>query len=201
MDKKKRGLLGGTILILALITVVGIVYAAYSQTLNIDGTATVKSAKWEIKFANLSNVQLTGKASEVTAPSIKSNETTIGDYSVLISEPGDSVTYTFNIVNNGTFDATASIASITGLNPKCTGTGNNAEDDAANVCKYLTYSWKFPDDSIAADEDTINLGAGKTLTGVSLTLKYADSIPSEELPVNDVAISELDTSIVFTQAD
>lgn len=196
MEKRKMGIISGGVLVLALVAMVGIVYAAYSQTLNINGTATVKSPKWEIKFANLANVKLTGKAKEVTSPTIKGNDTTIGDYSVLFSQPGDSVTYTFDIVNNGTLDATALKSSITGLNPECTGTGEKAEEDAANVCKYLTYSWEFPD-----EDETISLKAGNTLTGVSLTLKYADDIPSEEFPTNDVAISGLDTSIVFSQAD
>lgn len=196
MEKKKVGIIGGGVLILALVAMIGVVYAAYSQTLNINGTATVKASSWKIKFANLSTVTLTGLAREITAPTINNNDTTIGDYSVILSKPGDSVTYTFDIVNEGTFDAEALISSITGLNPKCTGTGDKASQDAANVCKHLTYSWDFPKSG-----SVIGLKAGETLTGVTLTLKYADTIPDAELPINDVAISDLDTAIVFTQAN
>lgn len=200
MDSKKQGLLGGSILILALVTAVGIVYAAYSQSLNINGTATVKSPTWKVKFANLGSVQLTGSATETKAPSINDNETIIGDYKVVITKPGDSATYTFDIVNDGTLNATAKISSITGLSPQCTGTDTDPEKsqkDATNVCKYLTYSWEFPEG--AEQDGSVNVNAGKTLTGVKLTLKYADVIPTEELPENDVEISGLNTAIVFTQ--
>lgn len=200
MNNKKQGLLGGAILILALVAAVGIVYAAYSQSLNINGTGTVKSPTWKIKFANLSSVQLTGEATETQAPTINDNETVIGDYKVVIVKPGDSVTYTFDIVNEGTLNATASRSSITGLSPQCTGTDTDPEKsqrDAANVCKYLTYDLEFPEET--EQDGRINLNSGQTLIGVKLTLKYANVIPAEEMPENDVEISGLNTSIIFTQ--
>ena len=199
MEKKKVGIISGGVLVLALVAMIGIAYAAFSQTLSINGSANVKANSWKIKFANLGSAQLKGGATEVTAPTINSNDTKIGDYSVLVSKPGDSITYTFDIVNEGTFDAEALESSITGLTPTCTGTGDNAEQDAANVCKHLTYSWGIPQN--ATQDGTIALNAGNTLTGFSITLSYSADVPAEELPKNDVAISGLDTAIVFTQAN
>ena len=197
MEKKKVGIIAGAILVLALVAAIGVVYAAYTQSLYINGSANVKANSWKIKFTNLSSAQLKGEATEVTAPTI-TNDTKIGDYSVLISKPGDSITYTFDIVNEGTFNATAEESSITGLTPTCTGTGDNATQDAANVCKHLTYSWGIPQNAV--QDGTIALNAGNTLTGFSITLSYSADVPVEDLPKNDVAISGLDTSIVFTQA-
>lgn len=206
MDKKKQGLLGGGILVLALIAAVGIVYAAYNQTLTINGTAQVKANSWEIGFTNLSAIQKTGSASEVTTPTISADQTTIGDYSVILSKPGDSITYNFDIINKGTFNAEALVSSITGLEPTCKGTGDNADDDAANVCKYLTYEWIIP--PAYNDNGVIKLNANEnknnTLTGFGIKLTYANKdgadIPKEDLPKNDVAVTGLSTSITFKQA-
>lgn len=199
MDKRKQGLLGGGILVLALIAAVGIVYAAYSQTLSINGDATVKASSWKIRFANLSEASTTGEVTVVTNPTISSDETKIGDFSVLLSQPGASVTYTFDIVNDGTFDAYALESSITGLTPTCTGVGDNASADETNVCAYLTYEWIIPDSVV--QDGQIKLNAKSTATGFGIKLTYASDVPADKLPSNDVAISGLDTSILFKQAE
>lgn len=198
MDKKKQGLLGGGILVLALIAAVGIVYAAYSQSLSINGEATVKANSWKIKFANLGEVVKTGNPTITTAPTIVS-DTKIGDFAVTISKPGDSVTYNFDIVNDGTFNAEADPNSVTGLKPTCQGSGDNGVTDAANVCKHLTYEWIIPESVV--QDGKIKLNAKSTATGFGIKLTYASDIPAEELPSNDVVISGLDTSINFKQAE
>lgn len=197
MEKKKEKIIGAGIIVFALVVAIGVVYAAYTQSLYIDGNATVKANSWKIRFANLSEVKLTGEAQQLTAPTINTNDTTIGDYSVLISKPGDSITYTFDIVNEGTFNATAPIPTITV--PTCTGVGENATEDAANVCKYLTYTLTIPETAIK-DGSIINLPNKTTITGCTLTLTYSADVPHTELPKNDVAISGLNKSIVFSQA-
>lgn len=197
MEKKKEKIIGAGIIVFALVVAIGVVYAAYTQSLYIDGNATVKANLWKIRFANLSEVKLTGEAQQLTAPTINTNDTTIGDYSVLISKPGDSITYTFDIVNEGTFNATAPIPTITV--PTCTGVGENATEDAANVCKYLTYTLTIPESAIQ-DGSIINLPNKTTITGCTLTLTYSADVPHTELPKNDVAISGLNKSIVFSQA-
>lgn len=196
MEKKKEKIIGAGIIVFALVVAIGVVYAAYTQSLYIDGNATVKANSWKIRFANLSEVKLTGEAQQLTAPTINTNDTTIGDYSVLISKPGDSITYTFDIVNEGTFNATAPIPTVTA--PTCTGVGENATEDAANVCKYLTYTLTIPESAIQ-DGSIINLPNKTTITGCTITLTYSADVPHTELPTNDVAISGLNKSIVFSQ--
>lgn len=205
MDKqnvKKYGVAGVAILVLALVAAIGVVYAAYTQSLNINGTANVKANSWKIGFDNLQKVTLTGEAQEVVKPTISADTTVIGNYSLLISKPGDSVTYTFDIVNSGTFNAKAAEPVVGQL--VCTGTGASATTDAANVCKHLTYEWNIPESAKVNGEVILNAGA--TISGVTLTLSYADTDDTDpnkvlvsDLPKNDVAISGLDTAIVFTQ--
>lgn len=94
------GILG----IIVSVVAVGLAYAGFTGTLNINGTGNVTAAKWDIYFANLANVVKTGSANVVTPATIKT-KTSIGDYEVEFYTPGDSLAYTFDIVNGGDFDA------------------------------------------------------------------------------------------------
>lgn len=201
MDKRKYGIVGGAILMLALIAAIGIVYAAYSQSLTINGAATVKANSWKIKFANLGSATLTGEAQELTAPTINTNDTNIGDYSVILSKPGDKIKYTFDIVNEGTFDAITTTL-FTPTNLTCTGTGETAEEDAANVCKHLKYNFNIPGSAMIngqIENGQLKLDAGAKIEGMSIELSYDADVPVEDLPKNDVAISGLNAYITFVQ--
>lgn len=172
-----------------------IVFAGFTQQLDIQGKATVKKSSWSIKFANLSSVVKTGTATEVTAPTINTNDTKISEYDVTLTTPGDSVTYNFDVVNEGTFNA--KISSLTIPTPVCTGNGENATTDASNVCKYLTYTLTYDDDTEVAIDDTLTAGETKKL---KLKLTYSSDVTSAELPKDDVDISNLEISIIYAQA-
>lgn len=170
-----------------LITISGLCVAFANQTaeLKIMGTAKVSKTKWEIKFENLSTPTLVNEVSVETAPTIQNEATYIGDYRVNFIKPNSSVSYTFDVVNNGTFDAKLNALNIP--TPICTGTGENAETDAANVCDYLTYTLTKADgtpfelNSVISKESRVSL---------KLTLSYGD-IAQDDWPQNDVEISNL----------
>lgn len=195
-DKKTFSIIGGVVLVLAIVAVFGITYAAISQQLDINGEGTVKSSTWQIKFANLGAASLTGNASEITAPTINTNDTKIGDYSVKLVKPGDEVSYTFDIVNNGDIDAR--LSSYTIPTPTCTGNGDAAETDATNICKNLNYSLTYDDGTPVGENDTLTAGETKNL---KLTLGYKTTITNAELPTNDVTISNLGITMIYAQAD
>lgn len=174
-------------LIAIFITISGLCVAFANQTaeLKIMGTAKVNKTKWEIKFANLSTPTLVNGVTVETEPTIQNESTYIGDYHVVFTKPNSSVSYTFDVVNNGTFDA--KLNSIAIPTPTCTGNGANAEEDATNVCNYLTYiltkadGTPFDVNSIVKAEDSVSL---------KLTLSYGN-IPQVNWPKDDVEISNL----------
>lgn len=183
------------IAIVAIVAVVGVGYAAFSSNLTINGKGTVKASSWKIKFANLSDANPTGKAQEITKPTISNNDTHIGDYAVTLKAPGDMVYYVFDVVNEGTFDA--EISSITIGTPECTGNGANADQDKTNVCNNLSYKLTYIDDNTdVAQGDTLAAGASATM---KLALQYSSSVTAEQLPTNDVAISNLGVTIIYSQ--
>lgn len=170
-------------------------YASFSQILTINGEATVEKSTWKIGFENLSSAILVGTAEEVTHPSISSEGTDIGSYNVNFTTPGDSVSYTFDVVNSGTFDA--KLSSITIPVPVCTGSGDNAAADAANVCNHLVYTLTYSDGTVINENDTLNKQTSRSL---KLTLIYKDDITASELPNNDVSISNLSISMYYSQS-
>lgn len=177
-----------------LVAVLGltVAFAALSQTLTINGSATVNTASWDIHFKNLSTPTLTGNAAVTTAPTIDTKETTIGNYALKLTKPGDSVTYTFDVENKGTINAKISEL-VKAAKPTCTGTGAAAAADAKIICDGLTYTLTYTEGGAAvAKEDTLNANETK-----NLTLKLA--FESNSLPADDVSISDLGITITYAQ--
>ncbi len=185
------------VLIVALIVAavaITIGYASFSETLTITGDATVNHSAWIIKFKNLSDASLTGTAEEIAHPEVSTDGTTLSSYNVKFTTPGDTVTYTFDVANEGTFNAKLSTINIP--TPICTGNGDNAANDAANVCNHLTYTLTYSDDTEIKEGDLLPKETSKNL---KLTLTYKDDITASELPNNDVAVSNLSITMYYEQ--
>lgn len=179
----------GLLAIFITVTGLAVAFANYSQELKINGVAKVSKTKWEVKFANLSNATTTGEVDLVTVPTLQLDDTYIGDYSVTFEKPNSSISYTFDVVNNGTFDA--KLSTLTIPTPICTGTGNNADVDAKNVCDNLTYTLTKADGTAFAVNEVIPAGETGNSVSLKLTLSYGDVTDASKLPVDDVSISNL----------
>ena len=197
---KNRGLKIGVIAALVIsVVAIGIGFATFTETLKIEGSATVQTSTWKVKFTNLSSPTLNGTAAVVTAPTINTNDTTISTYDVKLIKPGDSVSYTFDVVNTGTYNA--KLTSITIPTPTCTGKAEteSATTDAANVCKHLTYTLTYANGTSLAENDALEASTG--VAHMKLTLTYTSHDVAAELPKADVTISNLGISLVYSQAD
>ena len=201
--KKERN--GKTIAIAALIIAViglSVGFASISTVLNIKGTGRVQSSSFDVHFESLTTTpSKTETTTIVTAPQIQSGSTEISTYDVTFAQPGDYVTYTFNIVNGGTYDAV--IETVTVPTPTCTGTGDTATTDAKNVCDYITYTLTYDEDD---NKNAIEVGDTLTKQEASkkakLTLAYDidKQVTPEKLPKGAVSISNLDVSIKYKQS-
>ena len=93
LDKKTTKLMAIAVF---LVVIIGgfVVYAALSQTLNIQGNASMQPESWDVRFksGSLSSTFL-GRAKEISAPILTG--TSISDYKVSLSMPGDKAIYTF----------------------------------------------------------------------------------------------------------
>ena len=191
MDKNRKLVFGILALVVSLVAV-SISYAAFTQNLNINGTANVQATNWSVHFANLSNGVRNGTASEVVVPTIKASRTDIGDYSVKFFTPGDSITYTFDVVNDGDYDA--KIAVVTKGTPSCSGTDTTSN---TNVCNNLEYTLKYTSNNQdVAVNDTLRKNETKNMT---LVLRYKSTIGQNELPTAEVTVSNLGITLQYAQ--
>lgn len=112
-DRRKRNIIIGTLC--CLLVFMGIGYAVLNQVLNITGTASVNSS-WKILITDITQTKLTGSAqSEDGTPTFTDDSAT---FSAILKKPGDSITYTVTVANQGSIDAVLSLESSIGSEHK-----------------------------------------------------------------------------------
>lgn len=195
------------IILLVLVLGLSVGFALLSENLTINGIGKVKSSNWNIYFKNIDGPIVKGTAVEITRPEV--TMTSIGDYSVELRTPGDSIKYRIDLLNEGDFDST--LSSLTIPTPICTGSGSNAEEDAKNVCDNLSYSLSNvtsdyitePDtlvESCTLNSEVINCSLPKNIRRtLEVTLEYSDKVTADKLPKSDVTVSNLGISMTFVQ--
>lgn len=173
MDKKKS-IQNVTIIALAIaIIVMSVGYALYYQPLDINGTAVIKNASWDIHFENVkatdnSNVP----AAQITGPTLTNGTSLSFDVDLNI---GETYEFTVDVVNDGTFDAALNSVQLTGTKNggSITTTGNSYSNP------YFSYKVTYDDGSQIAANDTLNNGTNKTLL---VTVKYEQPTNEADLP-------------------
>ena len=173
-----------------LVAVLGltVAFAALSQTLTINGSAAVDTATWDIHFEKTSGKETEVKgAATFTEPTLSG--TTIENFSATLTKPGDSVTYYFDIVNNGTVDAVVlsynfptameeCLNKSLSSNPECEPFDlvKNDEVNGYDKGKYLqlfNYNIYYVDsEKKLASKDTLNAGETKHM---KLVIEYKDT--------------------------
>lgn len=197
MNNKKIILL---VLIVA-ITSITIAYAVLSTSLSISGNTEVQGAEWGMSITDFRAIT-TGTAT-YTSPSIEG--TTLSNYTVSLTKPGDSVEFSFFAKNTGSI--AAEIASIINSTPVCTSTTGNTAD-AEMVCNNLKITFShisleikvgeiYPANSTAYCLST-DPNTGKD--GMFYLLIEYDS-NATSVPTSSVTISNLKNQINFIQTD
>ena len=199
MEKNRGTKIIAIIALCIAVAGISLAYAAMSTTLTIKGSATMDTAKWDIKFTSL-NTSKTGAATIETAPQIV-GDITIEEYDVTLTKPGDSIVIDFTVSNEGTLDADLSEVVI--------GTLDCGETtDGTLVCENLDYTLVYAEDTDAAATGTaLTKGTAvadgqKLLQGqsVDMTLTLAYKASATELPADDVEITVGATTLYYEQA-
>ncbi|MBR4618255.1 MAG: hypothetical protein IKO49_03020 [Bacilli bacterium] len=184
MNKSKSALIA--ILVVGLVTMT-VVYAALSTTLTISNSATVAATKWDVHFDNLQMASgntatvATGKEAKISGP------TSITGLEATFVKPGDSVSYTFDIVNGG--DINAKLTSYTLGTPSCSG-------DTANFCKNnITYTLTYGTGNTAFAQNQV-INAGQTINA-KLTITLKNTVTA--MPTTALTVSGLSATFVYSQ--
>ena len=188
-----------TIVIVGLIAIVAalsVAYAALSKTLNITGTATLKQNTWSIAFGS-GSCAATGSA---TAGTVSGSGTTTASVSgVKLALPGDTVTCTVPITNNGTINATLSSISYTA--PTISGTSDT--DIKSWITASVTYDGVTLGDNATTNLNNITSASKQSLnTGITknVVIKYTYSSSATKVPGADVTIGSLAVSTNYVQS-
>ena len=207
------------IVIIALIVSViglGIAFAAFSQTLTINGNASVEATNWEIVFEGMTNAgtldnpTVVGTAEEVTHPSIKNNSTEISNYEVILKSPGDSITYNFKVHNKGSYAANLASLTISGVNrPANPVTGSALVTDSsvatqnANTLNVIEYKFYYTDNNQLVGQDAKDCLEPGESENVSLRITFASSSATDTsiLPSSDLILDNLGVTAIYNQSN
>lgn len=124
-------------LLVAIVAIMAITYAAFSTSLNITGSSTITS-KWDVKITNVTTKNILGDATKAFEPVVSETAVT---FKTDLVQPGDSMTYEVTIKNEGTIDAKVdSIQMTKSPNPAITFSVSGVnENDLLKAGETTTY--------------------------------------------------------------
>lgn len=159
----------------SLVILMGIGYAAFAANLNIKGTANITS-NWSVHLESITADNIVGDAKDLPYDETLNPDGTKADnlsatFKTELVSPGDSITYSVVVTNDGTIDA--KLDSI-----KTTNTNNPA----------ILYSV-----SGIEKDDILAVGDNKTLT---VTVSYDSNITTQP----DILTSTLMVTLDFVQS-
>lgn len=218
--ERKRGTTVAIVaaLIIAVVSL-GVAFAAFSTTLNINGTATVQSSSWDIYFTQSSNgskptsevaLDSTNITESNSQQGISETVTATGNviattltWNATFKTPGDTVVYKVYVKNAGSFNAKVSNISLP--NPTCK-SGSPLTTETA-VCAHIHY--KLYTNSGCTTElttnDTLNSGA-ETIYYLKAWLDNdgwatdGTSGTGTPLPTVDVVTDSIQATVTYSQA-
>lgn len=166
------------------LVILTVIYARLTQKLDINVNSNSKSSTWDIHFENLnSNVIGKAKLSSDNQLKIMNDSTTISGSVGNLYLPGDSIIYTFDIVNKGTIPAVLSVSPTISA-PECSSLDITLSN---NVCSNVEYTLTYVDGTDIRTGDSLDEGE-KRAAKLTLSLKQEMSlVPSEDVNITNIA--------------
>ena len=166
--QKNNLIIGGLCCILLLM---GIGYAAFSTQLKINGTSNI-SSNWRVLITDITSSDVVGDASNATEPT---HTETTATFSTNLVSPGDSITYTITVANQGSIDAVLrSIDVNTGSNDAIKFVTSGIEEGDI-LLKETTDELKIKvsyDNSVTSQPSTM-------ASTITVTLNYEQATPTD----------------------
>ena len=144
-------------------------YALLAQELTINGSASIDST-WKVEITNITSKDVVGDAVNKTDPTYTA---TTANFSVGLTQPGDSITYDITVTNKGTLDAVVeSITVNKGDNPAITYTtsGLKRGDKIAKNNGTNTLTVKVDYDSSVTSQPA------STTNDITVTINYQQDL-------------------------
>jgi hypothetical protein len=180
--------------LVAALVFMSIGFAAFAETLYINGNVTVKPANWDIHWASPSDTgaqvaqQTSASAATGATGTVTRVDGTHITFDATLFEPGDYYEFEVDAVNGGTFNATLTSVTLSSI---------SAYEN------YLTYTVSYdgntftPAVSTPSSTSTLDAGAHKKAT---VKVEYIQPAQSSDLPQSDVTVS-LSANFLYDQAN
>ena len=173
MEKQRKIKAMAVMALFLCILGVTIAFAALSGTLKINGSGKMDTAKWDIRFKNISSVVLKGKAKENEVATISEDGAEINNISINLSQPGDEASYQVDLANDG--DINAEISNF------------NIPELSEEQQKRLEFKVIYKDDGKeVASGDVIT---GETTEKLMIIIRYKDITDENDLNKEDENIA------------
>ena len=143
---------------------IGTGYAYIKSNLNINGTANVTAASWDVHFENVQIAN--GSVTASTAPTATGTNTTSLTYTIALQQPGDFYEFTVDVKNGGSIAAK--------LNSAPTISGVSTAQDV-----YTNYTFLNSDGSAVTAGQTLAAGAKRTY---KVRVEFDSNISASQLP-------------------
>ncbi len=167
------------ILVIVCFAFLGIGYSYISTSLNINGTANVTAASWDVHFDNLN---ITDGSVTATTPADITSDTTV-EFAATLEEPGDFYEFTVDVVNSGTMDA---MIDDFGISPELT----------SDQQKYLEYTVTYSDGVELEEKQELKQGTTETL---KVRFSYIENEDKTNYPTEDQTFT-IEFTVTYTQA-
>ena len=181
------------ILIVLAVCLIGITvaYATLSQNLNISGVAKVGKTSWNIHFTKVLTPKAEGYA-EGGKATLNSDSTVLTVSEGILKVPGDTITYVFDVINEGDLDA--EVETVLTTIDSC-----KASDDITDVtmyCDKIKYDLVYQDTKEAVKKnDQLLKGESKTL---NLIITYDKNKELTSLPSTEIILDNITSTINYT---
>ena len=156
-------------------------YASLNKTLIIEGETTVSKNVWNVRFENV-NV-LTNNAIVETAPNIIDNGSKV-NFAIKLDKPGDSYSFTVDVVNNGDIDAMLGTT--------------NLIDELSTKTNYLDYKLSYIDGVDFNKGDLLKKGTKDT---IKFTVTFKKDITAADLETSSEQALNITLTNTYVQAD
>lgn len=151
-------------------------FAAYAQTLNINGAAAVGTNKWSVHFKENSLQEVAGS---VDGENLTLDTATTANFKVKLNKPGDYYAFSVDVINDGTFDAVLKSITMTQL----------AEAEAKLLKFSVSYDGTEYTSSATNLTDVLNYNTGNNAKNVIVRVEYRSDIAADDLPAADTEVS------------
>ena len=187
-DRKKRSIVLGTLVGIMLLMIVA--YAAFSSQLQINGTSNI-SSNFAVKITGITSGSIVGGASNASDPTYTD---TTASFSTNLTSPGDSITYTITVENQGSIDAT-----LTGIDVN-TGSNDAIVFETSGIEEGDTLLQNETDELVVkvSYSDSVTSQPTNTTSNITVTLNYEQATGATPPVETETAADQLKELVTTT---